>query len=83
MSTELRTAMLAITYTHNTKDEIILTSKEDLLDENPELELDELDALVLTFGGPLARNPMAGGEHPHKPMVESEYDPYAPERMIA
>jgi hypothetical protein len=83
ISTELRTAMLAITYTHNTKDEIILTSKDDLLDETPELELDELDALVLTFGGPLARNANAGGDHPQKSLVETEYDPYAPERMSA
>lgn len=81
--TGLRTAMLAIKYTFNKKDEIQLISKEDLMDENPELELDVLDALVTTFGGPLARNPNAGGEHPHKPMVESEYDPYAPERMVA
>jgi hypothetical protein len=80
---DLRTAMLAIKYTFNVKDEIILVSKEDLLDDNPDLDLDTLDAFCLTFGGPLAANMFAGGEHPHPPMVETEYDPYAPERMSA
>lgn len=80
---ELRTAMLAITYTFNKKDEIQLTSKEDLLEDNPDLDLDTLDALALTFGGPLHRNAYAGGDHPHPPvaMAEHEYDPYSEERM--
>jgi hypothetical protein len=82
-SPELRTAMLAIKYTFNSKDEIQLVSKEDIIDENPDIDLDTLDAFVLTFGGPLNRNASAGGEHPHKPLIEFEYDPYAPERMIA
>lgn len=81
--TELRTAMLAIRYTFNAKDEILLVAKEDLLDDNPGIILDDLDALVLTFGGPLARNASAGGDHPHKPQVEYEYNPYEPERMVA
>ncbi len=80
---DLRTAMLAIKYTFNTKDEILLVSKEDLLDDNPDLDLDTLDALCLTFGGPLAPSAYAGGDHPHKPMVETEWDPYSNERMIA
>src|SRR5205823_11792447 len=80
---DLRTAMLAIKYTHNVKDEILLVAKEDLLDENPDLDLDSLDALCLTFGGPLAVNAFAGGDHPHKDPVEFEYDPYANERMFA
>jgi hypothetical protein len=82
----LRTAMLAIRYTFNKKDEIQLVSKEDLMDDNPGLVLDDLDALVLTFGGPLARNPNAGSEFGHltKPnTTEHEYDPYAEERMLA
>jgi hypothetical protein len=81
---DLRTAMLAIKYIFNKKDEIQLVSKEDLLDENSDLELDYLDALFCTFGGPLARsNVEAGGDHPHKPLVEVDYDPYSPERMLA
>jgi len=79
----MRAAMLAIRYTLNKKDEIVLVSKEDLLEDNPGLILDDLDALCLTFGGPLARNAFAGGEHAHPPMIETEYDPYAPERMFA
>lgn len=80
---DLRTAMLAIRYTINKQDQIILVSKEDLMEDNPGLILDDLDALALTFGGPLAPNAQAGGEHPHPPMVQSEYDPYDPQRMIA
>ena len=82
---ELRTAMLAITYTFNKQDQIQLTSKEDLLEDNPDLDLDTLDALALTFGGPLHRNANAGGDHPHPPanMAEHEYNPYAEERMNA
>jgi hypothetical protein len=84
MIPELRTALLAIKYTFTKKDEIQLISKEDLLDENPDLDLDTLDAFCLTFGGPLARNPNAGGEFPHHSTAtaETEYDPYAPERML-
>lgn len=82
---DLRTAMLAIKYTFNTRDEIQLVSKEDLLDDNPDLDLDSLDALVLTFGGPLNRNANAGGDHPHPEanMAEHEYNPYSDERMNA
>ncbi len=84
MSPELRTSMLAIKYTFNKKDEIQLVSKEDLLEDNPNLDLDTLDALCLTFGGPISRTDQhAGGDHPHKPLVETEYDPYSPERMAS
>lgn len=84
-SPELRTAMLAIKYTFNKKDEIQLISKEDLLEENPDLELDDLDALFCTFGGPLQRNHNAGSEHAHlhnPNQAETEYDPYSAERML-
>lgn len=80
---EQKTAMLAIKYTFNKQDAIQLISKEDLLDETPNLVLDDLDALALTFGGPLAANINAGGDFPHKPLVESEWNPYDPERMVA
>lgn len=80
---DLRTAMLAIRYTFNKKDEIQLVSKEDLMEDNPGLILDDLDAFVLTFGGPLAPNARAGGEHPQKPLVESDWNPYSEERMLA
>lgn len=81
----LRTTMQAIKYVLNKKDEIQLIPKEEIGDGalSSDLILDDLDALALTFGGPLASHAGAGGEHPHKPSVESEYDPYAPERMVA
>jgi hypothetical protein len=82
----LRTAMLAIRYTFNKADQIQLVSKEDLMEDNPGLVLDDLDALCLTFGGPLARNPYAGGEFGHltKPNeTEHEYNPYTEERMAS
>ena len=84
-SPELRTAMLAIKYTYNVKDEILLTAKEELLDENPDLDLDTLDALCLTFGGPLTRNANAGGDHPHKAVdtADHEYDPFDEARMAS
>ncbi len=80
---ELRTAMLAITYTFNKKDEIQLTSKEDLMVDNPNLVLDDLDALFCTFGGPLNRSAFAGGVHPAPQTVEFEYDPFSAERMAS
>lgn len=81
---ELRRQMLAIRYTYNNKDEIILERKEDLVDEDGNgIALDDIDALVLTFAHPISPNTSAGGDYPHKPEVESEWDPYAPERMLA
>jgi hypothetical protein len=81
---ELRRQMLAIKYTFNKKDEIILERKEDLVDEDGNgISLDDIDALVLTFAHQLSRNASAGGDHPHTPNVISEYDPYSPERMAA
>lgn len=80
---ELRTAMLAIRYTFNAKDEILLASKEDIMEDNPGIILDDLDALVLTFGGPLYRSEFAGGLPPKKAEAQFEYDPFSAERMIA
>lgn len=82
-SPRLRDAMLSIRYTINKADQIQLLSKEDILADNPDIDLDTLDALALTFGGPLAANPAAGGDYPAQPLVESEYDPYATERLLA
>lgn len=79
----IKTALLAIKYTFNNKDEILLVPKEDIMEENPDIELDDIDALATTFAYPLAPHQNAGGEHPHKPMVETEYDPFSPDRMAA
>jgi len=79
----LRTARLSIRYTFNNKDEILLISKEDLLEDNPGLVLDDLDALCLTFGGPLAPSANAGREGPQPALHVSEYDPFSPAFMDA
>lgn len=65
----------AIKYTLNRQDAIQLISKEDMLKLDPDLELDDIDALVLTFAHALAASEWAGGEHVRKPLVESDYDP--------
>lgn len=80
---QLKTAMLSIKYTFNKNDQIQLVSKEDILADHPDVILDDLDALALTFGGPLAANANAGGDFPHEPLVQSEYNPYDPERLAA
>ena len=82
---ELKRAMLAIKYTHNGKDEILLESKEDIMDDpaNAGLVLDDLDGLVLTFAYPLAAHALAGREGPQRPIVDFEYDPFSQKRMEA
>jgi hypothetical protein len=81
---DLRRQMLAIRYTFNVRDEILLERKEDLVDEDGSgISLDDIDALVLTFAHPIARNPNAGGEHRHESLVITEWDPFAPDRMLA
>lgn len=77
---DLRSAMLAIRYTFNKKDEIQLVGKEELLEDNPGLILDDLDALCLTFGGPLAPRRTAEEER-NKPLHVTEYDPFSREAM--
>lgn len=80
---QLKQGLLAIRYFFNNRDEIQLESKEDILDENPELSLDDVDAFVLTFAYPLAAHARAGGDFPIGPAVEVEYDPFEAKRMIA
>ena len=73
----LRTAMLAIKYTiKESTGEIILTPKEDILNDHPDIDLDSLDGLCLTFGGPLVPHQLAGGDRPHAPLHVSEYNPF-------
>jgi hypothetical protein len=80
---ELRRQMLAIRYTFNNKDEILLERKEDLVDEDGNgISLDDIDALVLTFSHPISPNSHAGGDYPHSDDVISEWDPYDPTRML-
>lgn len=79
---ELAAQLKAITYTFNRKDEIILTSKEDMMRDGLPSP-DDVDAFVLTFAYPLHAHDRAGGDHPQVPLVESEYNPYDEERMVA
>ena len=79
---DLKRQMMAIRYTFNAKDEIILERKEDLVDEDGQgISLDDIDALVLTFAHPLSRSAYAGGDLPQPSLVTSEWDPYSPERI--
>jgi hypothetical protein len=77
---ELRSQLLAITYSFNVRDEILLTSKEVMMrDGKP--SPDDLDALVLTFAHPLAPRPPEGHMPGDRPLVVTEYDPFAREHM--
>jgi len=77
---DLRAQLLAITYSFNQRDEIILTSKEIMMREGKPSP-DDLDALVLTFAHPLASRPPEGHMPWDTPAVQSEYDPFARENM--
>jgi hypothetical protein len=78
----LREQLLSITYTHNNRDEILLTSKEQMMrDGKP--SPDDVDALAETFAVPLNNHAWAGGEHLQKPQVEHEYDPFSEARLVA
>ena len=77
----LRQQMLAIRYTFNKKDEILLERKEDLVDENGYgISVDDIDALCLTFAHPLTRRLF---DRPQDQEIVTEWDPYSEERMWA
>ena len=46
-----------------------------MLKLEPDLELDDIDALVLTFAHALSPNEQAGGMHQRGSNVSHEYDP--------
>lgn len=74
----------SIKYILNKKDEIQLVAKEDLIDDNSELAevgLDDIDAFVLTFAHALMPHEHAGGDHPQKPNLVFEYNPFDTKRM--
>ena len=72
---ELKKQFSAIKYVINKRDEIQLMSKEDMLKLDPDLELDDIDALCCTFATALAPSAYAGGEHRPKSNVEHDYNP--------
>lgn len=67
----------SIKYTLNKKDQIQLISKEDMLKLDPDLELDDIDALATTFAHALSPSEMAGGLHQRGSNVVHEYSPIA------
>ena len=73
---ELRAQLVGLTYTYNLRGEVQLEKKEDMVKRGLESP-DRADALALTFAYPLAPHELAGGDFPHKPSVEHEYDPFA------
>lgn len=79
---DLKSQLIGPTYWYNNRDEIQLESKEDMMTRGV-ASPDRADALALTFAYPLASHALAGGDHPRKPQVESEYDPFSAERMVA
>lgn len=63
------------TYGFNQRDEIQLERKEDLKRRGVPSP-DRADALALTFAWPVMPNIDAGFEGLHKPLIETEYDPF-------
>lgn len=79
---ELRAQLVGPQYGFNARNEIQLERKEDMKKrglESPDLA----DALALTFSFPVALRPVEGHLGPERSLVESEYDPFSPDRMAA
>lgn len=79
---ELRNQLVGPTYTLNAKDEIQLERKSDMRSRGI-ASPDWADALAITFAYPVMPSALAGGEGPQEPLVQFEYDPFAPPRMVA
>ena len=79
---DLRDQLIAPMYTYNPKNEIVLESKESMMDRGV-ASPDRADALALTFAYPISSHAHAGGDHPKAPLVEMEYDPFSQERMAS
>jgi hypothetical protein len=79
---ELKAQLIGPTYTYNLRNEIRLESKEDMMKRGV-ASPDRADAIALTFAYSLVSHAGAGGDHPRKPMVETDFDPFSAERMIA
>jgi hypothetical protein len=79
---ELRRQMLSVRYVFNSRDEILLERKEDITDESGyDISLDDIDALCLTFAHAIASNEAASVVGLDRPVIETEWNPYSPERM--
>jgi len=78
---DLKAQLIGPTYTYNNRNEILLESKEDMMKRGVDSP-DRADALALTFAYPLQAHAWAGGTL-RGPMIETEYNPFDPERMVA
>jgi hypothetical protein len=74
--------LIGPTYTLNLQSAIQLERKEDMMKRGVSSP-DRADALALTFAYPVARTAHAGGQFPQPALVQSEYDPFASDRMAA
>lgn len=79
---DLRAQLVGPTYTFNLQNAIQLEKKEDMMKRGLESP-DRADALALTFAYPVQAHANAGREGLRKPLIESEYNPFSPERMVA
>lgn len=80
---ELREQLIGPKYSYNIRNEIVLEAKEEMMKRGV-ASPDRADALALTFAYPLVvTDKAAGGDHPHKPDVEFEYDPYSEQRLAS
>jgi hypothetical protein len=72
---DLSAQLVGPLYAFNNRNEILLEAKEDMMKrglDSPDLA----DALALTFAYAVSSHAHAGGEGPHKPLVEFEYNPF-------
>lgn len=76
---DLQAQLVGPTYALDLQGRILLEKKEDMRRRGLDSP-DIADALALTFAMPVMMHDNAGGPHA-KPVVQSEYDPIAPERM--
>lgn len=79
---DLKAQLVGPTYTYNLQNAILLEKKEEMMKRGLDSP-DMADALALTFAYPVAKHAQAGGDYPHPDLVQSEYDPYAADRMVA
>lgn len=79
---DLKAQLIGPLYSFNNRNEIQLETKEDMMRRGV-VSPDRADALALTFAYPLAANAYAGGDHPRRPVVEHEYNPFSDDRMRA
>lgn len=79
---ELEEQLVGTTYGFNARDEIQLERKHEMKTRGLPSP-DWADALALTFAYPVVASAIAGSEMPGKPLVQVEYDPFSPERMVA